>query len=148
MAHRLTHRSLSPICARVCREAGARVTTNTLVRDLNAPADRLDDRRIEVIANGANGLPPWNGAQLAVDTSVVSPSRAMPFRAPVTYLMPGVGRSEPTLSSAGPPSIAWSSLGSRLVAGAPTADFLRQLARPKPCVLPTRPPWSTAGLAS
>ena len=56
--------------ARICREAGARVTTNTLVRDLNAPVDRLDDRRIEVIANG---LPLWNGAQLAVDTTIVSP---------------------------------------------------------------------------
>ena len=39
------------------------------VRDLNATVDRADDRRIEVIANG---LPLWNGAQLAVDTTLVS----------------------------------------------------------------------------
>ena len=38
---------------------GARVTCDTLVRDLNAAVARFDDRRIEVIANG---LPLWNGA--------------------------------------------------------------------------------------
>ena len=63
----------SPWSARVCREAGARVTTNTLVRDLNVAVSRFDDRRIEVIANG---LPLWNGAQLAVDTTIVSPLTA------------------------------------------------------------------------
>ena len=52
----------------MCREAGARATTNT--RDLNAAVSRFDDRRIEVIANG---LPLRNGAQLAVDTTIVSP---------------------------------------------------------------------------
>ena len=59
--------------ARVCREAGARVTCNALVRDLNVAVARFDDRRIEVIANG---LPLWNGAQLAVDTTIVSPLTA------------------------------------------------------------------------
>ena len=39
--------------ARVCREAGARVTTHTLLSDLNVPSvDRFDNRGIEVIANG------------------------------------------------------------------------------------------------
>ena len=57
--------------ARVCREAGARVTMRTRITDLNIPAPcRLDERRIEVIANG---LPLWNGAQLAVDTTLVAP---------------------------------------------------------------------------
>ena len=41
---------LERAAARICREAGARVTTNTPVRDLNAPVDCLDDRRIEVTA--------------------------------------------------------------------------------------------------
>ena len=50
--------------ARVCREAGARVSTNTLLSDLNLPSvDRMDSRRIEVIANG---LPLFQGAQLAI----------------------------------------------------------------------------------
>ena len=40
------------------------------MRDVNALVDRLEDRRIEVIVNG---LPLWNGAQLAVDTTIVSP---------------------------------------------------------------------------
>ena len=48
---------LERAAARVCREAGARVTWNTLVRDLNVAVARFDDRRIEVIANG---LPLWN----------------------------------------------------------------------------------------
>ena len=62
---------LERAAARVCREAGARVTTNTRLSDLNLEhIARHDDRRIEVIANG---LPLWGGAQLAVDTALVSP---------------------------------------------------------------------------
>ena len=49
------------------------MTCNTLVRDLNVVVARFDDRRIEVIANG---LPLWNGAQLAVDTTIVPPLTA------------------------------------------------------------------------
>ena len=59
--------------ARICREAGATVSTNVLVRDLNTHTTQHDDRRIEVIANG---LPLWNGCQIAVDTTLVSPSTA------------------------------------------------------------------------
>ena len=64
---------------RVCREAGATVATNILVRDLNLSAARHDERRIEAIANG---LPLWGGSQLAVDTTLVSPltSAGMPRR--------------------------------------------------------------------
>ena len=62
--------ALERAAARVCREAGARVTTHTLLSDLNVPAvQRLDNRRIEVIANG---LPLHQRAQLAVDTTLAS----------------------------------------------------------------------------
>ena len=74
------HRRLDPLCDHraACstsgvlrsREVGARVTSNTRLADLNLAVDRLDDRRLEVVANG---LPPWGGAQLAVDTTLVSP---------------------------------------------------------------------------
>ena len=57
---------LERAAARVCREAGARVTVNSRLADMNL----LDDRRLEVVANG---LPLWNGAQVAVDTTLVSP---------------------------------------------------------------------------
>ena len=40
------------------------------VVDMNLPVERLDDRRLEVVANG---LLFWNGAQVAVDTTLVSP---------------------------------------------------------------------------
>ena len=62
---------LERAAARVCREAGARVTTHTRLADLNVQhVHHIDDRRIEVIANG---LALWGGAQLAVDTTLVSP---------------------------------------------------------------------------
>ena len=57
--------------ARVCREGGARVRTNVFVRDMDlAQHDRMDGRRLEVVADG---LPLHGGAQLAVDTTMVSP---------------------------------------------------------------------------
>ena len=53
-----------------CREAGAGVTPNAFVRDLDVGAfNGLDGRRIEVIADG---LTLWHGAQLAIDTMLVS----------------------------------------------------------------------------
>ena len=59
--------------ARVCREAGARVAENVLLHALNVPAlSNRDNRQIEVVANG---LPLFGGAQLAVDTTLVSPIR-------------------------------------------------------------------------
>ena len=72
---------------------------------------RFDDRRIEVIANG---LPLWNGAQLAVDTTIVSPltaagearSRRDPAR-PVALLKPGAARKQPTPSFLPAPAAAW-----------------------------------------
>ena len=64
---------LERAAARVCREAGATVSTHTLVRDLNIARVPSDGRRIEVIANG---LPLWGGAQLAIDTTLVSALRS------------------------------------------------------------------------
>ena len=64
---------LERTAARICREAGARVAENVLLRDLNLDAPVLDDRRLEVVANA---LLIWGGVQVAVDTTVVSPVRA------------------------------------------------------------------------
>ena len=54
----------------MCQEAGARVQTNVLLRDMNLDVPVTDGRQIEVVATG---LPIWNGAQVAVDTTLVSP---------------------------------------------------------------------------
>ena len=62
---------LERAAARVCREAGARVTTHTRLADLNVQhVQHIDDRRIEAIANG---LALWGGAQVAIDTTLISP---------------------------------------------------------------------------
>ena len=58
--------------ARICREAGARVATHVALRDLNLDVPASDGRRKEVVANG---LPLWQGAQVAVDATPVSPVR-------------------------------------------------------------------------
>ena len=59
--------------AQVCREGGARVSTNVFVRDMDlAVHNGLDSRRLEVVADG---LTLWRGAQLAIDTTMVSPLR-------------------------------------------------------------------------
>ena len=56
---------------RICREAGGRVVANAMLRefDLAAPNPR-DQRRLEILVDG---LPLFGGAQLAVDTTLVSP---------------------------------------------------------------------------
>ena len=65
--------ALESAAARVCREAGARVSTNVMMRDMDLlPLDRPDTRRLEVVADG---LPLHHGAQLAIDTTMVSPLR-------------------------------------------------------------------------
>ena len=59
--------------AQVCREAGARVASNVFVRDMDLAAfDALDGRRLEIVADG---LTLWRGAQLAIDTTMVSTLR-------------------------------------------------------------------------
>ena len=68
------------VVLRICKEAGARVSTNIRVQDFDLlPGGQLDDRRLEVVADG---LPLFHGAQLAIDTTLVSPVRAnkVPWR--------------------------------------------------------------------
>ena len=61
-------RRVPHVVAGSLREPGARVKENQFLRDNNiVPAD--DQRQIEVIANG---LPFWEGKQVAIDTTVVS----------------------------------------------------------------------------
>ena len=65
--------SLEVAAAQVCREAGARVTTNVFVRDMDLAAfDVMDGRRHEVVADG---LAAFRVAQLAIDTTLVSALR-------------------------------------------------------------------------
>ena len=62
--------SLESAAARVCREAGGRVATNLLVRDMDLGVRNAhDSRRLEVVVDG---LPLFGGAQFAVDTTLVS----------------------------------------------------------------------------
>ena len=57
--------------ARICREAGGRVTTNVMMRDLDLTVPHASDqRRLEIVADG---LPLFASVQLAVDTTLVSP---------------------------------------------------------------------------
>ena len=45
--------ALESAAARVCREAGGRVTTNVMVRDLDLPVlNATDSRRLEVVVDG------------------------------------------------------------------------------------------------
>ena len=66
---RLRARAVGPerSLARVCREAGATVRTNTKLRDMNVCVRANDQRAIEVLASG---LPLHHGAQLAVDITL------------------------------------------------------------------------------
>ena len=62
--------ALESAIARVCREAGGRVTQNVMVRDLDlAEPQPADGRRLEVVLDG---LPLFGGCQLAVDATIVS----------------------------------------------------------------------------
>ena len=57
--------ALESVMARVCREAGGRVTTNVMIRDLDLiQPGVVDARRLEVVVDG---LFLFGGAQLAVD---------------------------------------------------------------------------------
>ena len=56
--------------ARVCREAGATVRQNALLRNMNISVSATDRRQIEVLADG---LSLKRGAQLAVDITLRSP---------------------------------------------------------------------------
>ena len=57
--------------ARVRREAGGRVAVNVMVRDMDLAIPNAHDARwLEVLVDG---LPLYGGAQLAIDTTLVSP---------------------------------------------------------------------------
>ena len=64
---------LEMAAARVCREAGAIVRTNVLLRDMNISVPANDERRIEVLVQG---LPVRQGGQLAVDVTLRSSVKA------------------------------------------------------------------------
>jgi len=64
--------ALERAVARMTREAGAHVGWNMMLRDMNLDTIITDERRIEIVANG---FPIWHGAQVAIDTSLVSPVR-------------------------------------------------------------------------
>ena len=62
--------ALESAAARVCREAGARVSLNVRVQDMDlARPSVLDNRMLKMVADG---LPLIIGARLAVDTTIVS----------------------------------------------------------------------------
>ena len=68
---RLRSRAVAPerTLARICREAGAIVRTNVMLRDTNITVSALDERKVEV---WASGLPLSHGAQLAIDITLRS----------------------------------------------------------------------------
>ena len=78
---RLKSRAHAPerTLARVCREAGATVRFNAMLRDMNIAMVATDHRAIEVLASG---LPLYHGVQLAVDITIrcahTAESRACP----------------------------------------------------------------------
>ena len=78
---------LERAAARMCLEAGARVATNVLLRDVNVGLPLADSRRIEVLANG---LPLWQGAEVAVDTTLVCPLTCSGETRPGTEREPGL----------------------------------------------------------
>ena len=61
---------LERAAVRICREGEPRVATNVFSRDMKMDVPLAGSRCIEVLANG---LPLWQGAQVAVDTTFVSP---------------------------------------------------------------------------
>ena len=65
--------ALESVVARICREAGGRVATNVLVRELDLVGVPVaDGRRLEVVVDG---LPLHAGVQLAIDTTLVGALR-------------------------------------------------------------------------
>ena len=136
--------------ARVCREGGARVSTNVMVRDLDVLAPQaLDSRRLEVVAEG---LPLFGGMQLAIDATLVSPLHCDGTARPGAAHIDGVAlhaarrqkeRTYPEL--VGPRSrsrlvVLGGEVGGRW--SEETSTFVRLLAkakaRPEPSILRTR----------
>ena len=59
--------------AQICREGGARVSTNVMVRELDITQGNSDPRRLKVIAEGLSLI---GGVQLALDATLVSAHHA------------------------------------------------------------------------
>ena len=74
--------------ARICREAGGRVRTNVYVQDMDlGVVNQFDTRRLEVVVDG---LPLFQGAQLAVDTTLVCPLTSEGAPKPRSAVVSGV----------------------------------------------------------
>ena len=65
----LPRSALEHAFARVCQEAGVRVTCYVCMADMNIDVQVSDDHRIEVVANR---LPLWHGSQHALDATIIS----------------------------------------------------------------------------
>ena len=150
----LAHRAgpLERAAARICREAGARVATSVALRDLNLDVPATDGRRIEVVANG---LPLWQGAQIAVDTTLVCPVRRDGQARPGADARPGLAleqaaqrkmRTYPELQPGGRGRcrlvVFGLEVGGRFSSG--TLAFIRRLARVRSRV---RAPWAQIAAA-
>ena len=147
----LAHRAgpLERAAARICREAGARVAASVALRDLNVDVPATDGRRIEVVANG---LPLWRGAQIAVDTTLVSPLQRCGEPRPGADVEPGCAlrhaearkhRTYPELRAGGQGRcrlvVFGMEVGGRFSPNA--LAFIRRLARPRGRA---RAPWNAA----
>ena len=143
---------LERAAARICREAGARVATSVALRDLNLDVPATDGRRIEVVANG---LPLWQGAQIAVDTTLVCPVRRDGQARPGADARPGLAleqaaqrkmRTYPELQPGGRGRcrlvVFGLEVGGRFSSG--TLAFIRRLARVRSRV---RAPWAQIAAA-
>ena len=119
--------ALESVVARICLEAGGRVTTNVLLRELDfGLVGEADGQRLEVVADG---LPLCGGAQLAIDTTVVSALQSDGRARPRAANTPGVALEA---------ELVWPRARSRLVVfgvevGGPwsreSQDFISQLDR-------------------
>ena len=116
--------------------------TNILVRDLDlVPQGRPGSRRLEVVAGG---LPLFHGAQLAIDTPLVSPVGWDGLPRPHCVSEDGAAltiarrsweRTYPELTGRFGRASSWSSLA-KWAGGGPLRCILRQLAKAKACTKP------------
>ena len=134
----LAHRAgpLERAAACICREAGARFATSDALREMNFDVPATDGQRIEVVANGPLL---WQGAQIAVDTTLVSPvqgdGRARPGAdaRPALALQHGLRASSvrtPSSSQAGADVVVGLEVGGRFDGQA--LALLRRLSRSRP----------------
>ena len=134
---------LERAAAGVCREAGARVTTTTLLA-LNLPfVERLDERRIEVIANG---VPLFQGAQFAIDTTLVSPLTASGANSTYTgaalhQARQAKERTFPELTRGGANGLSWESRRAAVSATKlpPSFDYWQEQEHDLLLCIPARP---------